>query len=91
MSDFSNRKFHTDADTYKAYQFSQIPAKQDERTPYEIRMDSLHDALDECEQVLSGARQAADPRHIPVYEKHKAAILSQIKELKANPDKHGEV
>ena len=91
MSDFKDRKFHSDADTYKAYQFSKIPPMQEERTPYEIRMDSLNDALEECEKVLSGARGAADPRHIPVYQQHKDSILDQIEQLKANPDKHGEV
>ena len=91
MSDFKDRKYHSDADSYKAYQFSKIPPIQEERSPYEIRMDSLNDALEECEKVLSGAREAADPRHIPIYQKHKESILDQIEQLKANPDMHDKV
>ena len=84
-------KIKSTSDAYVRYQFAKMPPKEDERTPYEIRMDSLNDALEECEKVLSGARQAADPRHVPVYEEHKKQILSQIETLKANPDMHDKV
>ena len=87
----SEKKISSTAEAYVKYQFSKIPPKEEERTPYEIRMDSLNDALEECEKVLTGARKAADPRHIPVYEQHKAQILEQIEQLKANPDMHDKV
>ena len=81
-------KYTSDADTYKEYQFSKVPAPKEERSPYEIRMDSLTDALEECDKILTGARQAADPRNIPVYEMYKQDILKKIQYLKDNPDAH---
>ena len=86
-----DKKISSTAEEYVRYQFSKIPPKEDERTPYEIRMDSLNDALAECEKVLKGARNAADPRHVPIYEEHKKQILQQIETLKANPDMHDKV
>ena len=72
-------KYSSDADTYKAYQFSKIPAAQPERSHDEILEESIRDGIAECDLILTGARNAADERHIAIYQSHRDRLVDELK------------
>ena len=73
-------KYTSDADTYKAYQFGKIPGAQPERSPEEILEESIRDGIAECDKILTGAREAADERHVAVYQAHRDRLVQQLKD-----------
>jgi hypothetical protein len=72
-------KFKTQADANKAYHFSKIPAMEPERGHDEILEASIRDGIEECDLILTGARKAADERHVAVYQLHRDRLVGELK------------
>ena len=73
-------KYTSDSDTYKAYQFANIPGAAPERTPQEILEESIRDGIEECDKILTGARKAADERHVAIYQAHRDRLVQELKD-----------